>query len=133
MMGDKKAAKIKQMAVTIEVIPVRPPAPIPADDSTKVVVLDVPRMAPKIVPTESPKSALSILELKPVPDSKASSSSWEKMPDRRPVPIKVPTVSKTSDKEKAKMVIKTTGKRDRSLKSEGIPAGVKMTPKVSPS
>ena len=128
--GDKKAAKTKQMAVTTEVKPVRPPAPIPADDSTKVVVLEVPKIAPKIVPTESPNKARSILELKPELDSRARSSSSEKIPERRPVPIKVPTVSKTSDKEKAKIVIKTTGNLERSENKDGIPAEVKITPKV---
>ena len=61
----KNAARTKQRAVTTEVNPVRPPAPIPAALSTKVVVLEVPNNAPMEVAVASAKSALSNLVLKP--------------------------------------------------------------------
>ena len=67
------------------------------------------------VPMASAKSALSILDEKPDEFSRAASSSAEKIPVLRPVPIKVPIVSKVSDKLKAKMVI---SKKGRGLKSE---------------
>ena len=79
--GDRNIAKMKQTAVDTEVIPVRPPAPIPAADSTNVVVFDVPKIAPMIVPIESPNNARSIFELKPEPSSKAFISASVKIPD----------------------------------------------------
>ena len=45
--------------------------------------------------------------------------------------MKVPIVSKTSDKLKAKIVIKTIGKREISPNSEGNPAAEKITKNVS--
>ena len=47
----RKALRAKQMATTTLVRPVRPPAPMPAALSTKVVVLEVPKMAPMEVAT----------------------------------------------------------------------------------
>src|SRR5699024_9925115 len=67
--GAKNAAKIKHIAVETEVNPVRPPAPIPAADSTEVVVLEVPNIAPKTVPIESANNARSIFEVIPVESS----------------------------------------------------------------
>lgn len=71
------------------------------------MVFEVPKMAPIDVPIASAKSALSIFELKPVPFSSAFSSSAEKIPVLRPVPMNVPKVSNVSDKLNAKMVINT--------------------------
>ena len=71
MTGERKADRAKQMATTTEVRPVRPPAAIPAEDSTYVVVLEVPQMAPMEVAIESANRALSILEEKPEPFSRA--------------------------------------------------------------
>ena len=107
--GESTALRRKQTATTIEVSPVRPPAAMPAADSIYVVVLDVPISAPIDVAVESANRALSILELKPLPFSIASSSACEKIPDRRPVPMKVPIVSKVSDRENAKIVTRTRG------------------------
>lgn len=103
---------------------------MPAALSTKVVVLEVPKMAPIEVAVASAKSALSILDLKPAVVSIAFSSSSLKMPARRPVPIKVPMVSKVSERLKEKMVISTSGSLETSVKREGRPAEVKIAPKV---
>ncbi len=79
---------------------------------------------------ESAKSALSILDLKPVLVSKAFSSASLKMPLRRPVPIKVPIVSKVSERLKAKIVTRASGIFAPSEKSEPRPSFVNITPKV---
>ena len=129
----RNALSTKQIAVTTEVRPVRPPAPIPEALSTKVVVLDVPKIAPMEVAVASANRALSILELNPEPVSSIFSSSSEKIPARFPVPIKVPMVSKVSDMLKAKIVISTSGRRERSVNKDGSPADVKITPKVDGS
>ena len=118
------------MATTTLVRPVRPPAPMPAALSTKVVVLEVPKMAPMEVAVASANRALSILEWKPALVSMAFSSSSEKMPVRRPVPMKVPMVSKVSEMLKAKMVISTRGILAASENREGRPSLVKMAQKV---
>ena len=95
-----------------------------------MVVFEVPQMAPMEVAMESANRALSILEEKPEPFSRAFSSSAEKMPVRRPVPMKVPMVSKVSDMENAKMVSRMIGSFDTSENSAGKPSLVKITPKV---
>ena len=87
----------------------RPPAPMPEALSTKVVVLEVPSSAPMEVAVASAKRALSSLDLKPELFSIICSSSSLKIPLRRPVPIKVPMVSKVSEMLKEKMVISTSG------------------------
>ena len=55
--GAKKIDSAKKHETNTEVRPVRPPAAMPADDSTYVVVFDVPQIAPIYVATESAKSA----------------------------------------------------------------------------
>lgn len=45
-MGERNMAIIKHMPVTSEVKPVLPPATTPDEDSTKVVTVEVPAMAP---------------------------------------------------------------------------------------
>ena len=129
--GKIRIERRKRTAVVTAVKPVRPPAEIPAADSTYVVVFEVPKMAPIDVPIASAKSALSIFELKPVPFSSAFSSSAEKIPVLRPVPMNVPKVSNVSDKLNAKMVINTNGKRLESANSEPIPP--KAARKVVPN
>ncbi len=49
--------------------------------------------------------------MKPEPFSADASSGIEKMPVRRPVPMNVPSVSKTSEIEKAKIVSCTSCRR----------------------
>lgn len=51
--GDKNSAPTKKRPDTIEVSPVLPPSAIPEEDSTKVVIVDVPRQAPTVVPSAS--------------------------------------------------------------------------------
>src|SRR5699024_12113097 len=46
IIGENKLLNANNTATVTEVNPVRPPAPIPAADSTKVVVFDVPKIAP---------------------------------------------------------------------------------------
>src|SRR5690606_21944681 len=131
--GENKLVNKNIPATTTLVKPVRPPAAIPAALSTNVVVLDVPKTAPTDVAIASANKALSIFVLMPVLLSKANSSSCEKIPVFRPVPINVPIVSKTSDKLNAKIVIKTNGRRDKSPNKEAIPSDPKAAPKVTPN
>src|SRR5699024_1078689 len=55
--GEKKSANRKKSAVTTDVKPVRPPTPTPAVDSTKEVVVDVPKIGPVTVAAESANKA----------------------------------------------------------------------------
>ncbi len=126
----RNALIAKQTATTTLVRPVRPPAPIPEALSTKVVVLEVPKIAPMEVAVASANSALSILDLKPELVSIAFSSSSLKMPARRPVPMKVPMVSKVSEMLKEKMVMSTRGSFAISVNRDGRPCAVKIAPKV---
>ena len=87
-------------------------------------------MAPMEVAVASANRALSILDLKPVLLSMAFSSSALKMPERRPVPMKVPIVSNVSDRLKAKIVIRTRGTLLASENKDPSPSLVNMTPKV---
>ena len=103
---------------------------MPAALSTYVVVLEVPNIAPMEVAVASANKALSILDLKPGAVFIACSSSSLKMPVRRPVPIKVPIVSKVSEILKEKIVINTKGSLETSVKSEPRPSLVNMAPKV---
>ena len=126
----RNALMKKQIATTTLVRPVRPPAPIPEALSTKVVVLEVPKMEPMEVAMASANRALSIFDLKPELESMAFSSSSLKMPLRRPVPMKVPRVSKVSEMLNAKIVTSTRGSFDISLNRDGRPWAVKIAPKV---
>ena len=108
----------KSIAVVSAVSPVLPPAPTPAADSTKVVVVDVPNTAPEAVATASAISAGLI------PGSLPSSSNMSAF---EATPISVPSVSKRSTKRNEKI---TTIKLN-------IPTPFKSTlkhwPNVSPS
>jgi len=55
--GWKIKANKKRRAVTIEVSPVLPPSATPDALSTNVVTVDVPSIAPTVVPIESAKRA----------------------------------------------------------------------------
>src|SRR5574344_980296 len=126
----KNALNMKQIEVTTEVRPVLPPAPIPAADSTYVVVFDVPNIAPIDVAVASANNALSIFDEKPGLFSKAFVSSSENIPVLIPVPIKVPIVSNVSDIENANIVISTNGNFVWSVNNEGSPSLVNITPNV---
>ena len=105
--GEKKRLSRKRKPTTIEVSPVRPPSAMPEEDSTKVVMVEVPSTAPTVVPIASASSAPLIRGNLP---SLSSMSAFEAQP------IKVPSVSKISTKRKENTT--TTKFRDkRSLKS----------------
>lgn len=55
--GAKNIDSANSTAAVIEVRPVLPPAATPAEDSTNVVVVEVPRTAPAVVATASARSA----------------------------------------------------------------------------
>ena len=56
--GEKNIATKKQAAMTTDVKPVRPPTAIPADDSTLVAGVDVPKIAPMTPAAESASKPL---------------------------------------------------------------------------
>ena len=126
----RNAEIAKQTATTTEVRPVRPPTPIPEALSTKVVVLEVPNRAPMEVAVASANRALSSLDLNPLLFSISSSSSALKMPLRRPVPIKVPMVSKVSVMLKEKIVISTSGIFAGSVNRLVMPPSLKIARNV---
>lgn len=90
--GEKITATKNNNPVTTAVRPVRPPSATPADDSTNVVVVDVPRIAPADVAIASDKSAGLIFGNLP------SSSS---IPAFVLTPMIVPNVSNKSTKRNA--------------------------------
>ena len=89
--GAKKIATKNKRPVATEASPVLAPAPTPAELSTKVVVVEVPRIAPALVAMASAKRAGLIL---------GSFSSLSSMPALVDTPIKVPRVSKISTNRK---------------------------------
>ena len=80
--------------VTNDVSPVLPPAATPEDDSTNVVVVDVPKTAPDVVAMASANNAGLIL---------GSLPSLSKNPAFELTPIKVPNVSKRSTNKNAQI------------------------------
>ena len=91
--GERNRDTRKSPAVTNDVRPDLPPSAIPDADSAKVVIVEVPKTAPAVVPKASAKRAPLIAGSFP------SSSSIFALDAQ---PIKVPRVSKTSTKRKAK-------------------------------
>ena len=85
--GKKNAAIAKQTAVDSVVRPVLPPSATPADDSTKVVIVEVPKRAPSVVPTASDNKAFD-------PSGRFPSSS--SILAFVATPVRVPRVSKIS-------------------------------------
>ena len=94
--GARNIDKRKSRPVTTDARPVLAPAATPAELSTKVVVVDVPRTAPALVATASARSACLILGSLP------SSSSMSALVA---TPISVPKVSNISTKRNANMII----------------------------
>ena len=90
--GAKNIDSANSTAAVIEVRPVLPPAATPAEDSTNVVVVEVPRTAPAVVATASARSAGFICGSLPF---SSSISAFEH------TPIRVPKVSKRSTNRKA--------------------------------
>ena len=93
-MGANSMEIRKSSAVTIAVKPVLPPSATPAEDSTKVVVVEVPKIAPALVAIASAMSAGLICFNLP-----SLSSIFALLH----TPISVPRVSKISTKRKEKM------------------------------
>lgn len=87
--GAKNKDRKKHPAVTSDVNPLRPPASTPEALSTKVLTVDVPSIAPTVVPTASAIKACCIRGNLPFSSS---------MPARDATPISVPTVSNMSRK-----------------------------------
>ena len=85
--GAKKIASRNKKPVTTDARPVLAPAPTPAELSTNVVVVDVPKIAPAEVATASARSACLTFGSFP------SSSS---MPALSDTPMSVPMVSNIS-------------------------------------
>ena len=92
--GNKKREIKKKKAVDREVNPVRPPSATPLADSTKVVMVDVPKRAPQTVPMASDKRALLTPGRFPSLSIKSALVA---------TPVRVPTVSKISTKRKVNM------------------------------
>ena len=93
--GAKNIEIRKRNAVVSAVRPVLPPTATPAEDSTNVVVVDVPRTAPTVVATESERSAGFIAGSLPF---LSSIFAFEL------TPIRVPRVSKRSTKRNEKII-----------------------------
>ena len=82
--------------VTMEDKPVLPPSATPAEDSTKVVTVEVPHTAPQVVATASASMALSILGTLP---------SFVRRSPLAQAPYNVPSVSNISTRQKASAVV----------------------------
>ena len=95
--GVRNKAARKRTPTVQEVMPVRPPSLIPEEDSTKVVIVDVPMHAPTTVPTASANRT---------PLMPGSLPSLSSMPDLDAQPMTVPNVSKTSTNRKENIITK---------------------------
>ena len=118
--GESNSDRAKSTAVVNAVRPVRPPSVTPEALSTKVVVVDVPRTAPKVVPTASAINAPLIL---------GSFPSSSNIPAFVDTPIKVPSVSKISTNKKAKTTTKKFKENTfekSSLKNTGARLGMEI-------
>ena len=91
--GAKKSAIKKQIEVTKAVKPERPPSATPEADSTKVVTVEEPNMAPVVVSMASTKKAFFKCGIRPFLST---------IPARVETPTKVPKVSKMSTNKKVK-------------------------------
>ena len=83
-------------AVAMEARPVRPPSATPAEDSTKVVTVEVPQTAPAQVAQASASIARSMLGTLP---------SLSSMLPAEQAPYRVPRVSNISTMQKASIVV----------------------------
>ena len=93
--GDNSSDNPKRMAATREVSPVRPPSATPEALSTKVVTVEVPHIAPTVVPTASERRAPLMFGSLP---SLSSISALEA------TPISVPSVSNISTNRNANIM-----------------------------
>ncbi len=95
--GAKRIERAKRAAAVTAVRPVLPPAATPEADSTKVVVVEVPKTAPTEVATASAQSA---------PEMRGRRPSLSRKPPFSETPMSVPSVSKRSTKKKANITTK---------------------------
>ena len=116
-MGLKNIAIMKRTPTTKAVRPVLPPSATPAEDSTKVVTVEVPQMAPVQVAMESQRRAFWMFLTSPVSSSRPLSlpADWQ-------VPISVPMVSNISTIAKAMSV---------AIKSKILLVGIFFQPSVN--
>ena len=111
--GEKNnAAKNKQPAVNA-VKPVLPPSAMPADDSTKVVIVDVPKSEPAVVPIASVNSTCLTLGSLPSLSRRFAFDAQ---------PMTVPIVSNKSTNRNAISTVKNS-KDSTELKSTCINVG----------
>ena len=96
-MGDRNRATKNNPAETKEVNPDLPPSAMPDADSAKVVMVEVPKIAPAVVPMASAISA---------PRMEGSLPSSSSILALEAQPIRVPKVSNTSTKRKANTTTK---------------------------
>ena len=94
--GERKSEIMNIPAVTRDVRPVLPPAMMPDDDSTNVVTVEVPNIAPTVVPTASLMRALPQFGI--FPSSLIS-------PEASAHPTSVPTVLNISSNRKVNTTI----------------------------
>lgn len=119
--GKKKVEITKHPAVARAVRPVLPPSATPDDDSTKVVTVLVPRIAPQVVPTASARRAFLISGRFPFSSSILALVA---------TPVRVPRVSKISTNKKEKRtenISKENIFEKSSLKNTGLIDGGKET------
>ena len=121
--GEKKSDRMKSSPAKIAVRPVRPPSAIPEADSTKVVMVDVPKQAPVTVPTASERRA---------PLMPGSLPSLSSIFPRVAQPIRVPSVSNISTNRNASTTTQKFAVRialkSSFMKVGAIEAGVETIP-----
>ncbi len=99
--GERNRESKNIIAVTIAVTPVLPPSTTPVLDSTNVVTVDVPSIAPTVVPTASAKRACLQLGIVSVSFNQPAFVAQ---------PIRVPTVSNISTNKKVNITMRKSAK-----------------------
>ena len=106
--GERNRAIRKSPPATIEVSPVLPPSAMPDEDSTNVVMVEVPRTAPTVVPTASANraplicgsfpslSSMSALDAQPIRVPRVSNMSTNRNANITTTKFSVPTTEKSS-------------------------------------
>ena len=123
--GEKNSASRKKRPDTTAVRPVRPPSAIPELDSTKVVMVEVPRQAPTMVPMESASSAPLISGSLP---SSSSMSALEAQPIRVPSVSKISTNRNANSTEKKSSGCSAMMEKSNLNRVGAIDAGMETTP-----
>ena len=95
--GDRNKDNRNRIPTVQEVIPVRPPSEMPEEDSTNVVMVEVPQHAPTTVPTASANKMPLICGSLPFSSSISTLDAQ---------PMTVPNVSKTSTNKKENIITK---------------------------